>query len=124
RRRLEDDLVLVVVLEAERVLAVAAVARADHGLDVRRPPRLRAETAQEGGRIHRPGAELGVVRLHQDALALGPVGLERADPALVVEAAHQAANPTVAPSGAQKACRSRIAARARVSRACAGAISS
>ena len=40
RRRLEDHLVLEVLLEAERVLAVAAVGRADARLDVRGLPRI------------------------------------------------------------------------------------
>ena len=77
-RRLEDHLVLEVVLEAERVLAVAAVGRADHRLDVGRLPRLRAEAAQERRRIQRARAELGVVRLHDHAAVVGPVALERA----------------------------------------------
>src|SRR5207248_6799262 len=112
-----------VVLEAERVLAVAAVARPDDGLNVRRAPRLRPQAAQEGGRIHRAGAELGVVGLHEDAALVGPVRLEPADHVLVVEAAHPAANPTVAPSPARTARRSRRGGRARARRACAGATS-
>ncbi len=84
-RRLEDDLVLPELLKAKRVLAVAPVHRADRRLDVRGPPRARAEAAEERGRIQRAGAELGVVGLHQDAAALGPVVLERADHVLVAE---------------------------------------
>src|SRR5439155_14799302 len=95
--RLEDDLILEVMLEAERVLAVAAVARSNHRLDVRGPPRLRPQAAQERRRIHRPRAELGVVRLHENAAPSRPVVLERADHVLVVEAAH---------SGGQSYCRS------------------
>ena len=49
RRRLEDHLVLEVVLEAKRVLAVAPVGRADARLDVRGlhgcGPRLRRNVA-------------------------------------------------------------------------------
>src|SRR4029453_7687597 len=85
RRRLEDDLKLVVVLEAVRVLAVAPVARADRRLDVDRPPWARAQTAKERRRVEGARPELRVVRLHQDAPALGPVGLERGDHVLVVQ---------------------------------------
>ena len=83
RARLEDHLELEVVLEAEGVLAVAAVGGPDHRLDVGGPPLAGAEAAQEGGRIHRPGGELGVVRLHDHAPALGPVRLERGQHVLV-----------------------------------------
>ena len=48
---LEDDLELVVLLQAVGVLAVAAIIRADGGLDVGHVPRLRAQHAQEGGRV-------------------------------------------------------------------------
>ena len=47
-RRLEDHLVLEVVLEAERVLAVAAVGRPDHGLDVGRAPLRSSGRARAG----------------------------------------------------------------------------
>src|SRR5215204_620976 len=83
RGRLEDDLELVVVLEAERVLAVAPVRRADDGLDVGRPPLVRPEAAEEGPRIHRSGGDFRVVRLHDDAPALRPVRLERGQHVLV-----------------------------------------
>src|SRR5438128_2631502 len=51
--RLEDHLELRVHLDAVGVVAVAAVVRADARLDVGDPPRLRAEHAQVGGRVHR-----------------------------------------------------------------------
>ena len=88
-RRLQDHLVLEVVLEAERVLAVAAVRGPDDGLDVGGAPlRLgRVEDADERVRIGRARAELGVVRLHDHGAALAPVGVQRPDHVLEVHAA-------------------------------------
>ena len=77
-RRLQDHLVLVVLLEPEGVLAVAAVVGPDRRLDVAGAPRLRAEHAQERGRVRGARADLGVVRLHDRAALLLPVGLEGA----------------------------------------------
>src|SRR5207302_9663150 len=86
-RGLEYDLVLEVVLEAERVLAVAPVGWADDRLDVGGAPGVRPEAAQERGRVGRARAELGVVRLHEDTAAFAPVALERPDHLLVVHSA-------------------------------------
>ena len=77
RRRLEDDLELVVVLPAVRVLAVAAVGRAARRLDVGGVPRLGAERAQRRRRVEGAGADLHVVGLQDHAALLGPVGLQR-----------------------------------------------
>ena len=64
---LEDDLILGMQLEAVGVLAVTPVIGADRRLDVRHVPRLGSEHAQEGGRVHRPCAHLGVVGLCDQA---------------------------------------------------------
>ncbi len=79
---LEDDLKLVVHLEAVGVLAVAPVIGADRRLDVRHVPRLGSEHAQEGGRVHRPCADLGVVGLPDQASVFGPEVLEFKDDGL------------------------------------------
>jgi len=50
-------------LEAVGVLAVTPVVGAHRRLDIGDVPRLGSEHAQEGGRVHRPCADLGVVRL-------------------------------------------------------------
>jgi hypothetical protein len=42
-------------------------------------PRLGTQDAQEGGRVHRPGADLCLVGLPQDSAALGPEGLQFED---------------------------------------------
>ena len=76
---LEDDLELVVHLEAVGVLAVAPVIGTHGGLHVGHVPRLGAQDAQEGGRVHRPGADLGVVGLPEHGAALGPEVLEFED---------------------------------------------
>ena len=80
--RLEDDLVLVVLLQAVGVVAVAAVVGPDRRLDIGDVPRLRPEHAQHGARVHRTGADLGVMRLPDQATALGPELLERQDDGL------------------------------------------
>ena len=87
-RGLEDHLVLEVVLEAERVLAVAAVGRPDARLDVRGLPRIGAEAAEERRRVGRSRTELGVVRLHDRAALPAPVRVQRGDQLLVVEGRH------------------------------------
>ena len=82
RRRLQDHLVLVVVLQPVGVLAVAAVLGAARGLDVGGAPGLGAERAQRRGRVEGAGAHLHVVGLQDDAALLGPVALERQDQVL------------------------------------------
>ena len=79
RRRLDDHLVLVVVTEAVGVLAVAPVGRTHRRLHVGGPPGPRVEAAQERGRIEGAGADLGVVRLDDDAASLFPEGLQAGD---------------------------------------------
>ena len=76
RRRLEHHLVLVVVLQPVRVLAVAAVLGAAARLHVGGLPGLGAERAQEGRGVAGAGADLHVVGLQQRAALLGPVGLQ------------------------------------------------
>ena len=78
RRRLDDHLVLVVVAEAVRVLAVAPVGGPHGRLDVGGAPGARVEAAQEGRRVEGAGPDLGVVRLHDDAALLLPEGLQPA----------------------------------------------
>ena len=70
------------MLEAVGVLAVAPVVRADGGLHVGHVPRLGTQHAQEGGRVHRPGADLGVVGLADQAAFCGPEFLELEDDGL------------------------------------------
>jgi len=76
---LEDDLILGVQLEAVGVLAVTPVIGADRRLDVRHVPRLGSEHAQEGGRVHRPCAHLGVVGLCDQASVRCPEVLKFED---------------------------------------------
>ena len=79
RRRLDDHLVLVVVAQAVGVLAVAAVGGAHGRLDVGGAPGTGVEAAQERRRVEGAGADLGVVRLHDDAALPLPEGLQAAD---------------------------------------------
>ena len=77
RRRFDRDLVLVVVLQAERVVAVAAVGRATRRLHVRGAPGLGSDRAQERGGVERARANLHVVGLQDHATLLGPIPLQR-----------------------------------------------
>ena len=79
---LEDDLELVMQLEAVGVLAVAPIVRADGGFHVGHVPGLGAQHAQEGGRVHRAGAHLGVIGLADQAALAGPELLELQDDGL------------------------------------------
>ena len=76
---LEDYLKLGVLLEAVGVLAVTPVIGAHRRLDVRHVPRFGSEHAQEGGRVHRPCTDLGVVGLGNQASVRCPEVLEFED---------------------------------------------
>ena len=82
RVRLQDHLVLVIMLQPVRVLAVAAVLRPARGLDIGGAPGLRPERAQRRGRMERARADLHVVGLQDDAALLGPEPLQGEDEAL------------------------------------------
>ena len=94
RRRLDHHLELVVVLQAERVLAIAAVGRSTRRLHIGGAPGFRADGAQEGGGVEGAGADFHVVRLQQHAALGGPVLLERQDQ--VLEGARRQADFRVA----------------------------
>lgn len=66
-------------LEAVGVLAVAPIVGTHGGFHVGHVPRLGTQHAQEGGRVHRPGANLGIVRLPEHGTALGPEVLQFED---------------------------------------------
>ena len=72
RRRLQDDLELVVLEEPVGVLAEAAVGGPARRLDVGDVPVARPDDAEERFRVHRPGAHLDVERLLQQAAPLRP----------------------------------------------------
>ena len=79
---LEDHLKLRMQLKAIRILAITPIIGADRWLDVRHVPRFGSEHAQEGGRVHRPRAYLGVVRLGDEASVRRPELLEVEDDGL------------------------------------------
>ncbi len=82
RRGFDDHLELVVVLQAERVVAVAAIGGTARGLHVRRRPRLGADGAQKRRGVKRAGAHFHVVGLQDHAALVGPVFLQREDQVL------------------------------------------
>ena len=78
-RRLQDHLQLLVLVQAIRIFAVAAVGGAAAGLHVGDAIRLRPQHAQERFRTHGAGAHFDVVRLLNDGAALIPVALQLED---------------------------------------------
>ena len=82
RRRLHRHLVLVVALQAVRVLTVTAIGRAPRRLHVGRIPAFRTDRTQEGGRVEGTGAHLQVERLDEHAALLGPELVQGLDQAL------------------------------------------
>src|SRR5215468_151296 len=79
RRRFQDDLQLVVMLQPVRVFAVAPVGRAARGLHIGGAPRLRPERAQCRRRVKRAGADLDIIGLQDDAALLRPIALQGQD---------------------------------------------
>ncbi|OIQ65402.1 hypothetical protein GALL_530390 [mine drainage metagenome] len=79
RRGLYQHLILIVVLQTVRVLAIAPVSGAARGLHIRRRPRPGAKAAQRGCRVKGARAHFHVVGL-QDGTAFGrPIGLKPKD---------------------------------------------
>ncbi|GBF30920.1 hypothetical protein MnTg04_00871 [bacterium MnTg04] len=79
RRRLDDHLKLVVMLEAKWVVAIASIGRPAGGLYVCRTPRLGSDRAQKSRRMKGSGAHFLVVGLQQHATLRGPVLLQGQD---------------------------------------------
>ena len=76
RRRFDQNLKLVVMLQPVRVFAIAAIGRATGGLNISRGPRLFAQSTQCRCRVERPCADFHVIGLQNRAPCPGPVGLE------------------------------------------------
>src|SRR5581483_9734380 len=76
---LEDDLILIMQLKAVGILAVAPIVGADGGFDIGDVPGFGSEDAQEGGGVHRPCADLGVVRLRNETYMRGAEVLKLED---------------------------------------------
>ncbi len=79
RAGFDQNLVLVVMLQPVRVLAIAPIRGAARGLHIGRGPRLRAQAAQCGARMEGACAHFHIVGL-QNRAALGrPIGLQSQD---------------------------------------------
>jgi len=81
----ENDLELVVQLEAVGVVAITPVVGADGGFDVGDVPGFGPEHAQGGGGVHGARADLGIVGLPEEAAFFGPEVLEGEEDGLEVE---------------------------------------
>src|SRR5690606_16701567 len=99
RRRLEHDLVLVVVLQPVRVLPVAPVLRTARRLHVGGAPRFRADRPQERGGVEGACADLHVVGLQQCAPLVVPILLQAQDQLLEAEHGAVAASKKVILAG-------------------------
>ena len=82
RRRLQDDLKLIVVLQSVRVLAVAAILRPARRLHIGGVPRFRSERTQCRRRMKSPRSHFHVVRLQNDATPIRPILLQGEDQSL------------------------------------------
>ena len=82
RRRLQDDLKLIIVLEPVRVLAIAAILGAARWLHVSRAPGVRTQRSKSGGRVERRRAHLHVIGLENDAALIRPEALKPQDQVL------------------------------------------
>ena len=87
RRRLQDDLELIILLQPVGVFAIAAVGRPPRGLDIGGAPRLGPERAQRRRRMEGAGADLDIVGLQDHAALLRPEALQIEDQRL--EAHHR-----------------------------------
>ena len=97
--RFEDHLELVVVLPAVRILAKPTIGRAKGRLDIGDIPRLRAENAQEGRRIHRARAHFSMVRLPDQTALVGPELLQSQDRGLEGRRVHSLGAPKMSHAG-------------------------
>ena len=82
RRRLQDHLELIIMLQAVRVLAVAAILRTPRGLHIGRVPWLGSERPQSRRRMERAGADFHVIGLQDHAAIIRPETLQRQDQTL------------------------------------------
>ncbi len=76
RRRLEDYLELIEVLQPVGVFAVTAIGRPARRLDVGGTPGLRSKRAQRGRRMEGAGADLDIIRLQDYAALFRPEALQ------------------------------------------------
>ena len=79
RRRLQEDLILIVVLQAVGVFAVATVRGPPGRFHIGNLPGFRSQGPQKGGRVEGSGAHLDVVGLLDHASLRGPVPFEGED---------------------------------------------
>jgi hypothetical protein len=76
RRRLQHDLILVVVLHAVRILAIATVFRAARWLHIGRAPGFRPDRTQKGCGMRSARTDFHVVGLEQCATLRVPILLQ------------------------------------------------
>ena len=77
------------MLQAEGIIAIAAVRRATARLDVGGRPRLRTDGTQERRRMEGAGAHFHVVGLHDNTAAFGPVLLQLENQVLEAQVARR-----------------------------------
>ena len=104
RRRLQDHLELMVLVEAIRVLAVAAVGRPARRLHVGDVPVRRPEHAQEGLGRHRAGADFQIERLLDEASLPAPVLRQLEDEILKGHESVSSSDCGVEPAGRSSQC--------------------
>ena len=76
RRGFQDDLVLVVMLEAVGIFSIPPVRRPPAGLHVGRAPGVGAQDLEKRGRMERPRADFQVIGYVDDATLVGPKAMQ------------------------------------------------
>src|SRR5579862_3473396 len=79
RRRLQDDLELVIVLQPVGILAITPVGRPARGLHISGAPGIGPERAQGRRRMKGPRPHLDIIGLENHATLIGPEFLQRKD---------------------------------------------
>src|SRR5437868_131877 len=75
-RRLENDLILIIMLHPVWILAVASVSRAPTGLRIGCPPWLWTQRPEKSGRMKSSCSHFQVIGLLNDASLIGPKTME------------------------------------------------
>ena len=77
--RLDDHLVLIIVLQPVGIFTVPSIGRTTARLDVCRTPGLRPQGTQKSGRVEGTGALFQIIRLTNDTVVFRPKLMKRED---------------------------------------------
>jgi hypothetical protein len=84
RRRFDDDLILIIVLEAIGILTISTIGWTARWFNISHPPWLRAQDPEEGCRVESPGTYLNIIRLLNHTSLICPESLKGKDQLLKI----------------------------------------